>query len=216
MSGRTQRLRRCDGLGGPAASATIISACYTGYVVAVSAPFIRSRPLHRAEYDALVAAGHFRGEKIELLYGSLVEMSPSGPPHSGSVQALTKLLIRAVGDRADVRIQSPFAAGNDSEPEPDVAVVPPGRYVAAHPSEAWLIAEVADSSLRVDREVKARLYAECGVAEYWIVNLSDGLVEVHTHPVRGTYTRITPYRRGDTISVARWPDVKIAVADILP
>lgn len=143
-------------------------------------------------------------------------MSPAGPPHSGTVQALTKLLIRAVGDRADVRIQSPFAAGRDSEPEPDVAVVPEGRYVAAHPTEAWLIVEVADSSLRLDREVKVRLYAESGVGEYWIVNLSDGLVEVHTHPVRGTYTRVTPYRRDEIISPQRFPDIKIAVSEILP
>jgi Uma2 family endonuclease len=181
--------------------------------IAIPAP---RRPLRRAEYDALIAAGHFRDERIELLYGSLVEKSPIGAPHSGTVQVLTKLFIRALGDRAEVRIQSPFGASDDSEPEPDVAIVPPGRYLDAHPTEAWLIVEVADSSLRVDREVKARLYAESGVAEYWIVNLVDGLVEVHTHPLRDAYTRVTPYRRGERIALQRFTDVEIAAADVLP
>jgi Uma2 family endonuclease len=115
-----------------------------------------------------------------------------------------------------VRIQSPFAAGDASEPEPDVAVVPSGRYLDAHPSAAWLIVEVADSSLKIDRELKAPLYAQSGVLEYWIVNLVDSIIEVHTTIVRGAYTRVMPYGRGQTITLQHFSDVAIAVDDFIP
>ncbi|CAN5922738.1 Uma2 family endonuclease [soil metagenome] len=174
------------------------------------------RPLKRVDYDTLVQAGSLRDERVELLYGWIVNMSPTGAPHSGTVQRLTELLVLALHGRAAVRIQSPFAAGDASEPEPDVAVVPPGRYTSNHPVEAWLIVEVADSSLKVDRDVKSRLYAESGVLEYWLVNLIDGLIEVHAGAVRGVYTSGTPYRAGEQITLEHFPDVALRVADILP
>jgi len=93
------------------------------------------------------------------------------------------------------------AAGDDSEPQPDVAVVPKGDYRAAHPAHALLLIEVADSSLKKDRTVKARLYAERGVPEYWIVDLRGGVIEVHSDVVNGAYARITPYRTGDVIAL---------------
>ncbi len=174
------------------------------------------RPLRRVEYDKLVETGLLRDERVELLYGSIVQMSPIGAPHSGTVQYLTELLVLALQGRASVRIQLPFAANDSSEPEPDVAVVPPGRYVDDHPSVASLIVEVADSSLKLDREIKARLYAESGVPEYWVVNLVDRLIEVHTHIVRGAYTRVTPYQPGEAIRLQRFSDVEVAASSVLP
>src|SRR6185295_14352342 len=102
------------------------------------------RPLRRAEYDHLVSLGAFENERIELLDGLLVPMSPIGPPHSSAVQELTTLLVVAFLGRATVRIQLPFAALALSEPEPDVAVVPLGDYAKAHPNSAHLIIEVAE------------------------------------------------------------------------
>src|SRR5437879_3175316 len=87
---------------------------------------LRRRPLKRVEYDRLVQTGMLRDEHVELLYGSIVQMSPIGAPHSGTVQRLTELLVLALHGRAAVRVQLPFAASDASEPEPDVAVVPPG------------------------------------------------------------------------------------------
>jgi Uma2 family endonuclease len=115
-----------------------------------------------------------------------------------------------------VRIQAPFAASDGSEPEPDLALVPLGEYDEAHPGVAHLLVEVAQSSLGIDRTTKGQLYAECGVPEYWVVNLVDGLVEVHTETVRGTYARVTPFRRGDAIRLREFPDVEIRVGDVLP
>lgn len=173
------------------------------------------RPLRRAEYDKLVALGAFDGEKIELLHGALVAMSPTGTPHAASIQALTLLLVRALGDRAAIRPQLPFAADDYSEPEPDLAVLPLGDYLDDHPAEAWLVIEVSDSSLHHDRGVKRRLYAKSGVPEYWIVNLVDRVIEVHLEPVNGDYTVVTPHRKGETIRLSRFADVEIRVDDVI-
>src|SRR3954469_19367427 len=124
------------------------------------------RPLRRVEYDQLVSLGAFQNERIELLEGALVAMSPIGAPHSSAVQKLTRLLVLALEGRAAVRCQSSFAAQDYSEPEPDFAVVPLGEYDTDHPHEAYLIIEVADSSLDIDRGKKLRVYANCGVPEY--------------------------------------------------
>jgi Uma2 family endonuclease len=173
------------------------------------------RPISRAEYERMVELGMFVDERVELLYGAIVQMSPIGAPHNATLQRLNRLLVLAAGERAWVRIQSSFAASDGSEPEPDVAVVPPGEYDDANPTEAWLIVEVADTSLEVDRGVKAKLYAECSVPEYWVVNLVDGIIEVHTEPVRGAYARVTPHRKGSAIRLQALADVDLAVADIL-
>ena len=93
------------------------------------------RPLRREEYDRLVALGAFANERIELLEGQLVQMSPIGPPHSSAVQKLVELLLPALLGRASVFVQSPFGALDSSEPEPDVAVVPFGDYHLEHPTE---------------------------------------------------------------------------------
>ena len=162
-----------------------------------------------------VDAGLFQGEHIELIRGAIVTMSPIGVDHSFSVQELSALFIRALAGRAVVKIQSPFAASDDSEPEPDVAVYPPGDYRKAHPSKAWLIIEVASSSLAVDKGPKAALYAASGVEEYWVVDLVSGLVLVHTDIAGGAYARLTPFRSGEIVRPARFPDVEVPVAAIL-
>jgi Uma2 family endonuclease len=163
----------------------------------------------------MVEVGLFRDERIELLQGVLVEMSPQGAKHSATVQRLNKVLLRALDPRAEVRIQSPFAAMDDSEPEPDVAIVAPGDYDEAHPCEAWLIVEVADSSLAKDRGLKAGLYAASSVPEYWIVNLEDRAIEVHWDIIGGRYARVAPFRLGESIALQAFPDVQIEVSDIL-
>jgi Uma2 family endonuclease len=172
------------------------------------------RPITRAEFDRLVALGFFEDESIELLYGVLVRMTPQDPPHSSVVQRLTTLLVPPLVGRADVRIQLPFAASDDSEPEPDVAIVPAGDYRAQHPREAWLVIEVAFSSHRKDRSVKSRLYAECGVSEYWIVDIAARSVEIYTDPRGGVYATAVVRRTGEGLSPARFPELTIRVDDL--
>lgn len=178
---------------------------------------LRVRPLRRAEYDQLVDLGVFgEDEHIELLGGALVAMSPQGDVHSDCASLLMTMLIRALGGRASVKAHSPFAAGEYSQPEPDVAVYPPRTYGGAHPDTAFLIVEVADSSLRKDRGIKSEIYAEAGVPEYWIVDLARGAVEVRTAPSDGHYTRTVTYGRGDSIALAAFPDLALALDDFLP
>jgi Uma2 family endonuclease len=173
------------------------------------------RLLRRSEYEKMVELGLFEGERVELLYGVVVQMSPKGARHDATIQRLNHLFVLALAPRAGVRVQSAFAASDGSQPEPDLAVVPAGDYDAGHPSKAHLIIEVAESSLEVDRGTKAGLYAECGVPEYWVVNLIDDLIEVHAEIVRGVYTSVVPYRRGASIALCEFPDVAIAVDQIL-
>jgi Uma2 family endonuclease len=173
------------------------------------------RPLRRVEYDQLVALGAFQDERIELLDGALVAMSPIGTAHNSTVQKLTRLLVLALEGRAAVRCQSSFAALEFSEPEPDFAVVPPGDYDLDHPSEAHLIIEVAESSLAMDRGKKLRLYASCAIPEYWVVNLPERCVEVYTGPAPGAYARVERYERGQSIRLVTFPDVEFSVSDFL-
>jgi Uma2 family endonuclease len=173
------------------------------------------RPLRRDEYDKLVDIGAFKDERIELLEGVLLRMSPHGPLHDGTVERLTRVLFRSLDPRAAIRVQSAVAAGDGSEPEPDLAVVPPGDYCQAHPNAAWLIVEVADSSLDRDRGIKARVYAAMDVPEYWVVNVADRCVEVHAQPGPTGYGSIVSVGVGKKIRLRHFPEIEIAVDDIV-
>ena len=173
------------------------------------------RLIRRAEYEKMVELGFFRDERVELLYGVITSMSPKGPPHDSAIERLNERLVQALAGRATVRIQSAFAASDGSEPEPDIAIVPRGDYRSAHPTKALVVIEVADSSLATDRGVKATLYAESDVEEYWVVNVRDGIIEVYGDIVRGAYARVIPYRAGSKIALGRFPDIEISVAEIL-
>jgi Uma2 family endonuclease len=176
------------------------------------------RPVLRKEYERLVEQGMFQRERVELIRGFIVQMRPIGPRHAETVRRLQRLLARALGDRAIVDSQNPFAAGEQSEPEPDVKVIPDQDYSNAHPAVALLMIEVADTSLEYDRTDKASLYAEAGeVREYWIVNLVDDVVEVHRDPdARGHWRSLTTIARGGSLSPAAFPDVVLRVDDFLP
>jgi Uma2 family endonuclease len=174
----------------------------------------RPRPLKRVEYDRLVALGVFEDERIELLHGVLVRMSPNGPDHASPVDKLTMILVPALVGKARVRVQLPLVAHDESEPEPDFAVVPNGDYRTEHPSTAMLVIEVAGSSLRKDREIKAPLYAASGFPEYWIVNATEKVVEVYRDPGPTGYARVTTHGEGDELRCLAFPDVRVAVRDI--
>lgn len=173
------------------------------------------RPLKRAEYDRMVELGLFQDERVELLRGVLVKMSPQYAPHSSTVDKLNELLVVPLKGRFRVRIQVPLALSDDSEPEPDVAVVPLGNYDNEHPTTALLVIEVADSSLEKDRG-KAAIYASAGIGEYWIVNLNARTVEVYSSPEGDRYAEVRTARERDTLRPAALSGVEIAVAEILP
>jgi len=173
------------------------------------------RRMKRAEFEALANHGFFDEENVELLYGLVVPMSPPKQPHVQSVQVILSMLIRKLGDRASVYCQSAFAASEESVPQPDVFVTSPGSYWSQLHESAILVVEVSDASLRRDRAKRA-LYSRADVEEYWIVNIAEGCVEVYRDHAGGGWQHTSIHRRGETISPLAFPDVQIAVADILP
>lgn len=176
----------------------------------------RARPLKREEYELLVEHGHFDDEHVELLEGVIVEMSPQGAVHANVVERLTRLLVLALSGRALVRTRSSFATGDASETEPDIAVVRPARKLTdPHPSEAFLVVEVAQSSLAKDRGPKSRLYAHARIGEYWIVDLQSMEIEVRTQPGETDYEKRVTARMADVLHPTAFPDVAIRVAEVL-
>lgn len=173
------------------------------------------RSLKRAEYDRLVELGMFEDERVELLRGVLIKMSPQLAAQASTVARLNQLLMAALQGRFGLRIQSPLALSDDSEPEPDVAIVALGNYDVEHPHTALLVVEVSDTTLRRDRG-KASLYALAGIPEYWIVNLGARTVEVYSSPDGDRYADARTMRAGDTLRPALLADGALAVAEILP
>jgi Uma2 family endonuclease len=174
------------------------------------------RPLKRVEYDRLVSEGFFEHENVELLFGLVVPMTPVDPAHNESAYKVAALIRKRIGDRARVREQVQFAASDISEPQPDVLVYPNGDYWKEHASKAFLVVEVSRSSLHKDKGPKALLYGLADVDEYWIVNHVDEVVEVYRDRHNGEWRQRTTHQRGDIIAMAAFPDVQVAVSEILP
>ena len=173
----------------------------------------------RDVYDRAVAAGVFGPEdRIELIDGALLTMTPQGSRHAAIATRVGEALTRTLGRHGHVRTQMPLAASGDSEPEPDLAVVPGDAldYLDAHPSGALLVVEVSDDSLHRDRTLKQRLYARCGIPEYWIVALPDARLEVYRRPAGDGYRDAVFLLAGETIAPLAAPTEAIPVADLLP
>jgi Uma2 family endonuclease len=176
----------------------------------------RIRPLRRVEYDALVERGLLADARVELLLGHLIEMTPQGPLDADVVAKLAALLGRALPSVVEIRSPSPLAVSDDSEPEPDIAVVPAGDYRTSHPNRAVLVIEVAETSLLEDRGIKTALYATAEIPEFWIVNLTEKIVEVHRRPGQGRYAEIQRIDRRGIVGPAAFPEVQIRVGDLIP
>ncbi|HEX9940399.1 MAG TPA: Uma2 family endonuclease [Thermoanaerobaculia bacterium] len=173
----------------------------------------------REEYERRVNEGYFQpGDRVELVDGVLYEMSPQNSLHAAGVRAANEALRPVFTEGYDIRSQFPLALGDDSEPEPDIAVVPGtwGDYIDSHPTTAVLVVEVADSSLYHDRKRKGRLYARAGIPEYWLLNLVKGCLQVYRNPKDGVYTTRFVLRAGDTVSPLARPEASIPVASLLP
>ena len=174
-----------------------------------------TRALRREEYDRLVSLGVFDDERVELLEGVIVTMSPNNPEHASPVQLLNEILMPALLGRAVVRIQLPIIAARESEPEPDVVIAPLGDYRKVHPDRAHCVIEVASTSVSKDRNIKAPLYAASGFHEYWLVNVPEQVVEVFRDPSPEGYRERTRVARGETLRLQDFPDVELEIAKLL-
>ncbi len=168
------------------------------------------RGLLGAEFERLVELGVFHDVRVELLEGQLVEMSPQGAAHATITSVLADLLHRGLPETMIIRQHSSLRASDRSMPEPDIAVIPRVRGFH-HPSEAFLIVEVSDSSLRNDREIKSRIYARANILEYWIIDVKHEQVEVRTEPGRKGYASTRVLGRGELLRPNALPELSLAV-----
>jgi Uma2 family endonuclease len=178
---------------------------------------IEMRRWTREEYDKMIAADMFApGERVELIDGEILQMTPQGSVHATVIQLLHDALRLAFGSAFSIRSQLPIALAPDSEPEPDLAVVPGNArdYWDAHPATALLLVEVSDTTLEYDRQRKGSLYARAGIEDYWIVNIIDRCIEVYRDPGQESYRTCQRFVPGDHISPLAAPQAKISVADI--
>ena len=174
-----------------------------------------------AEYYAMAEAGILKEEeRVELIDGVIVTMSPMGNPHRATVNRLTRMMVVAVGTRAIVQVQCPITLDDRTMPEPDLALLRERAdfYESedTYPDDVLLVIEVAESSVDYDRHEKLPRYAQAGILEVWITVLPERIIEAHAEPVDGVYTRNLIYVPDDAISPSALPDIELVVSDILP
>jgi Uma2 family endonuclease len=173
------------------------------------------------DFHRMIRAGILKADdRVELVEGELVEMTPIGPAHSACVRNLDGIFQRAAEGRFIVSIQNAVQLGEHSEAYPDLALLRPrsDSYATQHPSptDVLLVIEVSDTTLEYDRGQKLALYARAGIPEVWIVDLEHAQVESHRAPSEGIYRTIHLHRRGDRFEPATLPGLAVPAADILP
>jgi Uma2 family endonuclease len=179
------------------------------------------RLLTSADYYQMMESGIIReGERVELILGQIFTMAAKGTRHTVSTTKLLKELLGLVADRAVVRCQDPITLPNNSEPEPDIVIarLRSDDYVNSHPSPAdiILVIEVADSTIKFDRETKAPLYAAAGINEYWIVNLIDDRLEIYRQPEGSIYASIEIITPPRSMILPQFSEISLNIGDFFP
>jgi Uma2 family endonuclease len=151
--------------------------------------------------------------RVELIEGEIIDMAPPGDPHAGTVDQLALVFGHAVAGRAHVRVQNPLKLGEHSEPQPDIALLKPRAdfYKSRRPraADALLVVEVADTSLRFDRDDKIPLYARHGIPEAWLVDLKGKCLVRHRNPQQGAYTLVDEPNLGSLLELVALPESRL-------
>lgn len=178
------------------------------------------RLLTRGDFHRMGAAGILTvDDRVELLNGELITMSPIGPRHAAAVRRLTRLFGRKLGTRATVSVQNPIALDDYSEPQPDITILRPraDEYQSDHPAprDVLLLVEVMDTSQEYDRGRKLSSYAHDGIPEVWLVDVSAEVVEVYRRPAGSTYRAVSRFTRKQRLQIAAFPGKWFPVSEIL-
>jgi Uma2 family endonuclease len=171
------------------------------------------------DYYRMAELGIFPPDaRVELIKGAILTMSPVGGKRVTCVSSLMRRIDRQLDDTAIVNVQAPVHLDDDSQPEPDVAVVRVRAYgrEVPRPADVFLLVEVSDTTLAFDRDTKIPLYAASGIPEVWLVDLNAETVTRYTKPNAGAYDLQERFRRGDTLTIGALPSVTVAVDDVLP
>ena len=182
-------------------------------------PLIRHR-FTAADYHKMAEAGILHeDDRVELIEGELVDMTPIGRRHLACVDRLAELFIRGLGEKAIVRVQGAIRLSEHSEPQPDLILLRrrPDFYADAdaRPEDVWLIVEVADTSLPYDRGVKAPLYARSGIPEFWLVDLTGRSISLFRDPGPDGYRTVLVARGNEPLSVQAFPELPLTADQIL-
>ncbi|AFZ27408.1 hypothetical protein Cylst_5386 [Cylindrospermum stagnale PCC 7417] len=179
-----------------------------------------------SEYHRLAELGFFEeNDRVELIKGEIIQMVAKGRPHSVCNTRLYRELFKIVVEKATIRGQEPIIISDNSEPEPDLAIVQnhPDDYLANHPSPAdiLLLIEIADSSLKYDQEVKLPLYAEAGISDYWIFNLLNKCLECYSEPYQDSqgkfgYRRKLIFLPNESVNLPSFPDLVLDLSKVFP
>ena len=157
--------------------------------------------------------------RVELIEGEIIEMTPIGSTHGGTVNRSSAFLNRKLGDAVILAVRNPIRLSDFSEPQPDLALLKPRKdfYSNAHPTpeDVLVVIEVADSSVNYDRNVKLPLYARAGIPEVWLMVLQKAVVEVHSQPINGKYHKLRRLKRGKTLMSQILPEFSCRVEDLL-
>ncbi len=180
---------------------------------------IAKRYFSVGEYNRIAETVFSEDDRVELIEGEIVEMSPIGSRHAACVKRLNKIFNRHFNQTAVVSVQDPIVLDDFSEPQPDVALLRPREdfYEQEHPtaSDVLLVVEVADTSIAYDHEIKLPLYARAGVPEVWLVDLANAGVEIYAEPANGEYQFNVKAKRGATIESHTIAALKVDVDAIL-
>ncbi len=172
------------------------------------------------EYYRMAEAGILgEDDRVELLDGEIVQMSPIGSRHAGTVDRLGEALRQGAGTQAVVRVQNPIRLSETSEPQPDLCLLRPRAdyYTGRHPGpdDVLLVIEVADASLRYDRDVKIPAYARAGVPEVWLFDLTGRRIYAYREPSGDGYRSVTELKAGDELSLATLRAVRVRASEVL-
>ena len=181
---------------------------------------IARRHFNIIEYYRMTEAGILsQGDRVELIDGEVIEMSPINSRHAACVDRLNKLLNRLVEQDVIVRVQDPIILDDYSEPQPDLSLLRPRHdfYAEGHPTPAdvLLVVEVADSSTQVEREIKLPLYAQAMLPEVWLISLPDDTIERYSQPADGAYQLAQTLKRGEVLISTIILNLNLDVAAIL-
>jgi Uma2 family endonuclease len=173
----------------------------------------------REEYHRMAEVGILKPtDRVELIRGEIITMSPPGRRHVAFVNNLNQLLVIRLAGRGIVSVQNPVVLTDDTEPQPDLGIyrrrAVPYKEREAFAEDALLLIEVADSSLSYDRSTKLRLYAEAGIAEYWVVDCTTESIEVHRTPDADGYRDVSRAAGAATVTLQAFPDVALTLAEI--
>jgi Uma2 family endonuclease len=181
------------------------------------------QPRHRwtvAEYHRMGEVGLLNEDsRVELIDGEIVEMAPIGSAHGGNVKRFIRLFSKVIGNKAIIAAQDPVVLSGYAEPQPDISIL---RWRAddyeqsnPHPEDVLLLIEVADSTLRYDRDVKIPLYAKNGIPEVWLLDIPNRKLEIYREPINGEY-RQRDCRQTGQIAPILCPDAIIDLAELFP